>query len=83
MQGTNAHLLLHDELEWTLSEAPALQWQRARYWHSPEPHALLHKALAASGSDVICAESSLSRPTAAFIFEHVVRDYLLLISLLP
>ncbi len=79
MQGTNAHMLLgraggSGQDQQAAAVAAALPWQRNRFWPSPEPHKMLHRA--ASGSRPLgCAslEAQLLAPALSFLWDHQVQ----------
>ena len=71
LQGTNAHVILCMEPPVLPEPAAAVQqqqpWRRRRFWHGPEPHALLHSCVASPDEDCVRAHMRLDRPATAFL----------------
>ena len=75
LQGTNAHLILREEADLNITvagAAAAAAWQRRRFWHSPAPHALLHRAFVSAAGGTVSAEGTLDRAAVAFLLDHKV-----------
>lgn len=49
-------------------------WQRRRYWHMPDPHALLHRARASASAGLVQVHCSILRPALAILQQKQVRE---------